>query len=120
MRDLLVRLDTKVDGISTQLDRMNQRADGHENRIAALEVTSAGRAALVQQHHDALKRVDNLEKWQTETVAELRGASKLATVMKGLAVTTFAILAYVGYEIVVEPTPQTAVTVQQLAPKTGE
>lgn len=113
MRDLLVRLDTKVDGISTQLDRMNQRADGHENRIAALEVASAGRAALVQQHHDNTRRVDNLEKWKTETIAELRGASKVGNILKGLAVTAAAILAYVGYEIVVEPVRQPAVTVHQ-------
>lgn len=33
MRDLLIRLDTKVDGITDTLARMDRRADNHEQRL---------------------------------------------------------------------------------------
>lgn len=41
MRDLLIRLDQRVDdgfrNINSKLDDMNRRADGHETRIRSLE-----------------------------------------------------------------------------------
>ncbi|MCC4259013.1 hypothetical protein LL268_21460 [Sphingobium lactosutens] len=41
MRDLLIRLDQRVDdgfkNINAKLDEMTRRADGHENRIRNLE-----------------------------------------------------------------------------------
>ena len=41
MRDLLIRLDQRVDdgfrNINSKLDEMNRRADGHETRIRSLE-----------------------------------------------------------------------------------
>ncbi|UZK69605.1 hypothetical protein OKW76_00500 [Sphingomonas sp. S1-29] len=115
MRDLLVRLDTKVDNITTQLERLNQRADGHEARIATLEITSAARETLVQAHHDTIKRVVDLERWKTETVSELRGAKTVGSMVKGIAFAIVAFLTYVGYEIAVAPAEvrAPAVTVHQ-------
>jgi hypothetical protein len=79
MRDLLVRLDQRVgDGflnINAKLDEMNRRADGHENRIRALENDNQTRLSYVPRFEFVETQVHRHE----GRFQQLEGASKGAT-----------------------------------------
>jgi tetrahydromethanopterin S-methyltransferase subunit G len=66
MRDLLIRLDQRVtDGfqqLNSKLDTIERRADGHENRILALEALSAKLPPVVATADKLNDRVDELER----------------------------------------------------------
>ena len=83
MRDLLIRLDQRVDdgfkNINAKLDEMTRRADGHENRIR------------------------NLETWQSTVVGNAQGIGlgwKIGSALLG-AVT--GVLALLGIQSAVVP-----------------
>lgn len=108
MRDLLVRLDTKVDGITDTLRDMSKRQDNHETRIATLEKTSEVRGALITEHKAAIADIAELKNWRTE----IRGAVKFGGAFKTLALASTAFLAVIGYKIAVEPVAPPTVQIE--------
>lgn len=76
MRDLLIRLDQQVrDGFSAvnaKLDRIESRADGHEQRIQKIELELADRPAIKAQFVKALDDIASLD----DSVKEARTTVK--------------------------------------------
>lgn len=82
MRDLLIRLDQRVDdgfrNINTKLDEMNRRADGHEVRIRSLE------------------------DWRTEVKGNTKGLINAATIVKGVVAFIIGALGMFGLQIAIQ------------------
>lgn len=114
MRDLLIRLDTKVDGITNTLARMDRRADDHEHRISTIETELATRPILIKQHEEMIDRVDDLETWRTKAEGQVEGASKMGRAIWAIGAALFLALGYIGYEINVDPQTITSKRVETI------
>lgn len=89
MRDLLVRLDTKVDAITATLALMNQRADGHDDRIKEIELELADRATLKNRFFD-------LEKTVTTHSTEIADIDRAFKFGRGLVIASWTVFAVLG------------------------
>lgn len=106
MRDLLIRLDEKVDNINAKLDEMNRRADGHEERIRKLEDVANHRTGYWTRFDSLEAKVASHE----GRFAQLDGAGKgvgvlgkLGTALLGAGI---GILGMMGLQIGMVPKEQ--------------
>ena len=83
MRDLLIRLDQRVDdgfrNLFAKIDEMNRRQDGHETRIRSLE------------------------DWRTEVNGGVRGISVSWKIGSALIGAVLGIIGVIGFQLAVVP-----------------
>lgn len=109
MRDLLVRLDQRVqdgfESVNKKLEQMDVRFNNLEQRVVTLERDTANRPFLIGQHQTMLSDVNDLKNWRTSTEGQIAGAAKMGGWMKAGVAAILAVLAYLGYQVEVAPPP---------------
>ena len=83
VKELLDRIERKVDNIDTKLDLKADRDRVHDvsNRIAALELLNAGQTPVMQQFSDARTDIEDLKLWRNR----LAGGLAVAVFLGGAA-----------------------------------
>ncbi|MDH7971031.1 hypothetical protein QH494_02460 [Sphingomonas sp. AR_OL41] len=109
MRDLLIRVDTKVDGLAATLARMDSRADVHETRIATMEIELAVRPDR-KAHDLTISRIDTVEDWQIERDGMIRGAATTGVALKSAIVAIAMAISALGYQVFLHAPPAGAAT----------
>ena len=110
MRDLLIRLDQRVqdgfESVGKKLEQMDVRFNNLEQRVVTLERDTANRPFLIGQHQTMLNEVAELNKWRTSSEGQIKGAAKMGGWMKAGVGVILAMVAYLGYQVEVAPQPQ--------------
>lgn len=90
VKELLDRIDRKVDNIDTKLDLKADRDRVHDvsNRLATLELARAASEPLYEQFRLAQREIEELQTWRNRllgatALAVFLGASALARVLFG-------------------------------------
>jgi len=112
MRDLLIRLDQKVeDGladIKQDFTEIRREQDAIKTRVGTIESELGNRPLLIQQHTEVMKDVSELKLARLTSEARLDGAKTATRFLWSALALVVSVLGYVGYRVEIAPQPVTA------------
>lgn len=144
---LLGKMDGKLDSIQDQLATLNARTGDHEKKLADHEAKLAvldqnteacrkhtheinnikqsldGRAMMVEQHRENIRKIETLESWRQDHDAQEKGRNKLLDFAGKAAPTLVAVATVIGLHVAFDPPKaihaQTTTTTSVIAPPTA-